>query len=73
MKKEDLAIAIKKDGCEGNFITEDIAEKIWSFLQDRENDVFDGILMMLIGRLKHETGHETAKVLDSWTQQLETA
>ena len=72
MQKEQLITAINKDGSGDNPIVERIFKEVWDFLYDREDDTNDGILMMLVGRLKHETGPETAKVLDSWTRQLET-
>lgn len=72
MQKEDLLNAINKDGSGEDLIVKNISEQVWSFLCDREDDTNDGILMMLIGRLKRETGPETANVLDSWTRQLET-
>lgn len=72
MQKEELLTAINKDGSGDNSIIKGIVEEIWSFLQERQDDVSDGILMMLVGRLKRETGPETAKVLNSWIRQLET-
>lgn len=72
MQKEELITAINKDGSGEDLIVKNISEQVWSFLCDREDDTNDGILMMLIGRLKRETGSETANVLDSWIRQLET-
>lgn len=72
MKQEDLVIAINKDGKGEDPIVKKLLDKVWLYFTERVDDTYDGILMMLIGRLKHETGSETAKVLDALTKKLES-